>query len=116
RDESVENADMEVVLHVDTHRVDDGGVGRVGEIQWLRSLPQHDRLDRLDQDVEIEADRQVLDVIEVELQFLQRVLRPGPVGVPNLDPPGQNGTHDVALPVEQSHAGQIRDDLRAPRS
>src|SRR5690606_25187245 len=65
-----------------------------------RAPPEQNRLDGGQDDVEVERDRHVLDVEQVVLQLLQRVLGGRAVGVAHLRPSGQPGTHDVAQAVE----------------
>ena len=64
------------------------------------------------------AERQVLDVEEVVLQLLQRVLDARAVGVADLRPAGQAGPDDVALAVERNLPRELPDELRplGPRS
>ena len=59
------------------------------------------------------AERQVLDVEEVVLQLLHRVLDAGAVGVAHLRPAGQAGLHDVALAVERDLPRQVLRRTRA---
>ena len=96
------DADVEVVLDVDGHRVDDRPSTARRQCASLRAPPQDHRLDRLDDDEQVERERQVLDVEEVVLQLLHRVLDAGAVGVAHLRPAGEPGLHDVALAVERN--------------
>ena len=85
RHHAVEDADVEVVLHVDRHRVDDRG-RPMRAMGITAPRPQEHGLDRLEDDEEIERHRHVLDVEEVVLQLLHRVLDAGAVGVADLRP------------------------------
>ena len=101
-DDAVEDADVEVVLDVDAHRVDDGVTRGRASALHAHPLSQQDGLDRLEDDEQVERERQVLDVEEVVLQLLQRVLDAGAVGVAHLRPAGEPGPDDVALAVERN--------------
>ena len=70
-------------------------------------MPQHDGLDRREDDEQVERDRQVLDVEQVVLQLLDRVFDAGAVGVAHLRPAGQPGPDDVALAIERDLARQL---------
>src|SRR6185503_14767866 len=69
-------------------------------------------LDRLEHDVEVERERQVLDIEEVVLQLLQRVFLAGAVGVVDLCPTRQARPDDVTLAVEGDFARELVDELR----
>src|SRR5450756_1647139 len=78
----------------------------------LRPSPHQYRLDRLEDDVGVQRHRQVLDVEQVVLELLHRVLDAGAVGVAHLRPAGQPGLHHVPLPVERDLHRQVVDELR----
>src|SRR5678809_439719 len=82
----------------------------------LRSLAQQYGLDRVENDEHVERERQVLDVEQVVLQFLQRVFDAGSVGVPHLCPAGEPWPNDVPLTIEGDLPGQLVDELRAFRT
>src|SRR5215471_10991601 len=80
-----------------------------------RSLPQQHGLHRIENDEDIEGEREVLDVEQVVLQFLQGVFDAGSVGVPHLRPTRETWPNDVALAIEGDLQGQLVDELRALR-
>src|SRR5262245_61393767 len=63
----------------------------------LGALPKDHDLDRVEEDREVEQERLVLDVEEVELELLDGVLEARAVPVADLGPPRQAGLHDVPL-------------------
>src|SRR4051812_26172227 len=75
--------------------------------------PQEHGLDRLDDDEQIELHRHVLDVEQVVLQLLHRVLEAGAVGVAHLRPPGEPGFDDMALAVERDLLAERLHELGA---
>src|SRR6185503_7430528 len=79
------------------------------------SLSQQYGLDGVEDDEHVERERQVLDVEQVVLQFLQRVFDAGAVRIPDLCPAGESRPHDVPLTIERDLAGQLRDKLRSLR-
>jgi len=70
------------------------------------------RLDCVEHDDEIERQRHVLDVVQLVLQFLQRIFPAGAVPVAHLRPSRDAGLHDVALPVERNIARETLHELR----
>src|SRR5690349_13464363 len=58
-------------------------------------LSEDDRLDRLDDDEQVERDGRVLDVVEVVLQLLHGILHAGAIRVPHLRPTRDARTHRV---------------------
>ena len=106
---------MEVVLHVDRHRVDARRLGSGRRHVTAPPLRISDRLHRLRDDEQVERKRHVLDVEQVVLQLLHRVFDAGAVGVADLRPAGQPGTHRVALAVERDlHASATTRTPAAP--
>src|SRR4051812_35170596 len=84
----------------------------------LRASPQHHRLDGLDDDVEVERDRQVLDVEELVLEFLESIFAACAVRVFHLRPTREPRPHGVPLAVKRNLLSELLDELRAlgPRS
>src|SRR5687768_12664345 len=80
------------------------------------TTPQYDGLDRLENDEQVEADREILDVEQVELQLLHRVLDAGAVGVAHLRPSGQARLDDMALAVERNLHLEVLDELGTLRA
>src|SRR6476660_1876609 len=80
------------------------------------SLPQQHGLHGIENDEDIEGERQVLDVEQVVLQLLQRVFDAGPVGVAHLRPAGETWPNDVPLAIEGDLPRQLVDELRALRT
>src|SRR5262245_350744 len=81
-----------------------------------RSLLQQHGLDGVEDDEHVERERQVLDVEQVVLKFLQRVFDAGAVGVAHLCPTGESRPNDVPLTIERDLARQLRDKLRPLRA
>src|ERR1044071_1210466 len=76
-----------------------------------RTLSQQYGLDGVENDEDVECQRQILDVEKVVLQFLQRVLDAGAVGVPDLGPAGEAWPDDMTLPVERNLTRELADEL-----
>src|SRR2546428_780411 len=70
---------------------------------------EHDDLDRVDHDGEVEPDRRVLDVIEVVTHLLDLFLEAVRVAVPDLCPPGDAGPHRRTERVERDLLCEQRD-------
>src|SRR4030095_6990398 len=73
--------------------------------------PQHD-LRSLEQDPHIYQKTAILDVVEIVLQFLERVLVRGSVAIAELRPSGDAGLHGVALTVIGDLLTQLRYERR----
>src|SRR5262245_52701172 len=71
-------------------------LGKPGSARAL--APEHD-LDGLQQDGKVEQETAVLHVIEVVLQFLERVLLGGTVRITQLCPTSDAGLHRVSLAI-----------------
>src|SRR6185436_8450506 len=74
--------------------------------------PQHD-LRSLEQDHQIEQKTAILDVVEIVLQFLERVFVGGPVAVAELRPSGDAGLHRVTLAVVWDFLTQLCHESRS---
>src|SRR5512134_282477 len=77
--------------------------------------PEHD-LDRLDENREIEQQAPVLDVVQVVLKLLERILFGRAVRVAELCPPGDAGLHAVALAVVRDRVLEVVHELRSLRT
>src|SRR5262247_60584 len=80
------------------------------------SLLQQHRLDGVEDDEHVERERQVLDVEQVVLKFLQGVFDAGPIGVAHLCPTCESRPYDVPLTIERDLPGQLCDKLRPLRA
>src|ERR1044071_189630 len=78
----------------------------------LGAAAEEDRLHGLEQDDGVEQEALVLDVVEVVLQLLPRVLDRRAVGVLNLRPARQAGRDEVALLVEGNLLCELFDEVR----
>src|SRR5882672_4203691 len=72
---------------------------------------QHD-LNGVEQDQEVEEERKVLDVVEIVLQLLERVVDGGAVVILVLGPAGDAELHGEPLHVEENLLLEILDELR----
>src|SRR5262245_36170736 len=80
------------------------------------SLSQQYGLDGVEDDERVERERQVLDVEQVVLQLLQRVLDAGAVGVAHLCPTGESRPQNMPLTIEGDLSRQFGDKLRSFRT
>ena len=71
--DAVEDADVEVVFHVDRHRIHDGSWIE-NDVHTSGAATEEDRLDCREHDEQVEWNRQVLDIEQVVLQLLERIL------------------------------------------
>src|SRR5512138_3816034 len=81
-----------------------------------RSLSQQYGFDGVEDDEQVERERQVLDVEQVVLQFLQRVFDAGAVGITHLRPTGESRPQNMSLTIEGDLPGQLGDKLRSFRA
>src|SRR5262245_62190001 len=78
--------------------------------------PEEDGLDRVEENAEIEADREMFDVIEIVSHLLSLFVEIVRVSVPNLCPAGDPGANDRAervvrdIPDEEL---EVRDRVRS---
>src|SRR6476659_3467410 len=70
----------------------------------------------LEEDQQVEKQRTVLDVIKIELQFLDRILESRPVLVSDLSPSRDAGLHAVPYRIVGNLACQSLDKERTLRS
>src|SRR5437764_13431708 len=75
----------------------------------LRPAPEQNRLHGLEHYHRVEHEALVLDVVEIVLQLLPRVLDGRAVWVLDLRPARQSRRHQVALVVERNLLGQLAD-------
>src|SRR4029077_20629728 len=75
------------------------------------SAPQDNGLDGLENDEEIEAEGEILDVVEIVLKLLQRVFDRRAIRVPDLCPSGEAWLDDVALAVEGDLLEETADEF-----
>src|SRR5215470_18385976 len=76
---------------------------------------QHD-LHGVEQDQEVEEQREVLDVVEVVLQLLERIFDRGAVAILDLRPAGESRLHGQPLHVIRDFLLQALHELRSLRS
>ncbi len=86
------------------------GRGRAGS---LGPLAGQDDLHRVENDRDVEAEREVLDVVKVVAQLLHGILDGSAVPIPHLRPPRKSGSDRVALGVEGNLRAQLLDEERA---
>src|SRR5438045_415810 len=79
----------------------------------LRPAPEQNRLHGLEHYHRVEHEALVLDVVEIVLQLLPRVLDGRAVWVLDLRPPREARRYQVALVVERNLLGQLADEVRA---
>src|SRR5262249_18152212 len=75
---------------------------------------QHD-LHGVEQDQEVEEQREILDVVEVVLQLLERIFDRGAVAIPDLRPAGEPRLHGQPLHVVRDFPLQALHELRSFR-
>src|SRR5262245_66674804 len=78
--------------------------------------PEEDGLDRVEENAEVEADREMLDVIEVVSHLLSLFVEIIRVSVPNLCPAGDSGPNDGRERVVRDILGEeleVRDRVRS---
>src|SRR5262245_8058505 len=76
----------------------------------LCALPAHHDLDGVDQDGEVEDEREMLHVIEVVAELFERVLDRRAVAVADLCPPGDAGFDRMPHHVKRNLAGELLDE------
>src|ERR1700682_5912568 len=67
--------------------------------EWSSSPCEEDDLNGAQQDQEVEEKREILDVVEVILQFLERVVYRGAIAILDLSPAREAGLHGQPLHV-----------------
>src|SRR5688572_24533773 len=80
-----------------------------------RADPEQNDFDRLQQHHEVEGERVVLDVVEVVLELLARVLGRGTVAVAHLRPAGDARLDEMPLGIEGNGFGELLHEGRALR-
>src|SRR5688572_16711824 len=76
-----------------------------------RSLAEQDHLDGVEEDGQVEQERHVLDVVEVELVLLLGVLDGRSITELDLGPAGDARFHAVALVVVGDDAAELLDEV-----
>src|SRR5713226_8496526 len=80
--------------------------------RYLSTTGEENDLDRVEQDQEIEEERKVLDVVQVVLQLLERVVDRSAVAVLDLGPAGDSRLHREPLHVVRDLSLEFVDELR----
>src|SRR5205085_9681679 len=81
----------------------------------LRALAENHDLDRVEQDRQVEQERLVLDVEQIVLQLLQRILEGAAVPIIDLRPARQSRLHDVTLLEVRDLLRQVVHEMRPLR-
>src|SRR6266849_525374 len=80
--------------------------------RYLSTTREENYLDRVQQNQEIEEERKVLDVVQIVLQLLERVVDRGAVTVLDLGPAGDSRLHREPLHVVRDLPLEFVDELR----
>src|SRR5215468_1563919 len=110
------NSDRATCLRVLTMSIGYRLLRGCSDPRWSSTPGEQHHLHGVEQDQEVEEQREILDVVEVVLQLLQRVFDRGTVAIPNLRHAREPRFHRQPLHVVRDFLLQALHELRSLRS
>src|SRR5262249_23154158 len=109
------NSDRATCLRVLTMSIGYRLLRGCSDPRWSSTPGEQHHLHGVEQDQEVEEQREILDVVEVVLQLLQRVFDRGAVAIPDLRPAGEPRFYGQPLHVVRDFLLQALHELRSFR-